>query len=228
MKNKILILGAILFFIPFSAFAEKTHHYACSDFDATNLSPFVCSSGIITIPNTTSVYILDSLPVFNLSAGEWYLTVKTFSGTGQMRWGSGGVGAPFSDSFTSTISDQLFTVGTAGGLEVTNYTGVPSNFTGNVGGFCVTDTIGGCIETPPPPPPSSGFEESIIASQGIFYSTTGFDIGEVASSTGNNLIKLFIGSGLALLYELRGWIVALVIIGSIIFFAGRAFRFFRH
>jgi hypothetical protein len=58
--------------------------------------------------------------------------------------------------------------------------------------------------------------------------TTGFDVGDVVTWAGDNLIKLFIGSGLAVLYELRGWIVALVIIGAIVYFAYRAFRFFRH
>ena len=61
-----------------------------------------------------------------------------------------------------------------------------------------------------------------------FMTTTGFDVGDVVTWAGDNLIKLFIGSGLAVLYELRGWIVALVMIGAIVYFAYRAFRFFRH
>lgn len=61
-----------------------------------------------------------------------------------------------------------------------------------------------------------------------FNSTTGFDISSVVVWAGDNLIKLFIGSGLAVLYELRGWIVALIILGAVVYFAYRAFRFFRH
>lgn len=61
-----------------------------------------------------------------------------------------------------------------------------------------------------------------------FASTTGFGISEVVEWAGDNLIKLFIGSGLAVLYNLRYWIVALVIIGAVVYFAYRAFRFFRH
>ena len=61
-----------------------------------------------------------------------------------------------------------------------------------------------------------------------FATTTGFTVASVVTWTGDNLIKLFIGSGLAVLYELRYWIVALVIIGAIIYFAYRAFRFFKH
>lgn len=68
----------------------------------------------------------------------------------------------------------------------------------------------------------------VTAAQAGFASTTGFAVGDVVTWAGDNLIKLFIGSGLTVLYELRYWIVALVIIGACIYFAYRAFRFFRH
>lgn len=61
-----------------------------------------------------------------------------------------------------------------------------------------------------------------------FETTTGFGVADVVTWTGDNLIKVFIGSGLAVLYELRYWIVALVIIAAIVYFAYRAFQFFRH
>lgn len=61
-----------------------------------------------------------------------------------------------------------------------------------------------------------------------FASTTGFSIASVVEWSGDNLIRLFIGSGLALLYNLRYWIVALVIIAGAIYFAYRAFRFFKN
>jgi hypothetical protein len=61
-----------------------------------------------------------------------------------------------------------------------------------------------------------------------FATTTGFPISDVVAWAGDNLIKLFIGSGLSVLYNLRYWIVALVIMGAIVYFAYRAFRFFRH
>lgn len=68
----------------------------------------------------------------------------------------------------------------------------------------------------------------ITSAQSGFASTTGFAVTDVVTWAGDNLIKLFIGSGLTVLYELRYWIVALVIIGAIVYFAYRAFRFFRH
>lgn len=61
-----------------------------------------------------------------------------------------------------------------------------------------------------------------------FLATTGFDVSAVVTWAGDNLIKLFIGSGLAVLYDLRYWIVALVIISAVIYFSYRAFQFFRH
>lgn len=61
-----------------------------------------------------------------------------------------------------------------------------------------------------------------------FLETTGFDIAAVVTWAGDNLIKVFIGSGLAVLYELRYWIVALIIISACVYFAFRAFQFFRH
>ena len=74
----------------------------------------------------------------------------------------------------------------------------------------------------------SAFTTQLGNATSTFQATTGFDIAGVVAWSGDNLIKLFIGSGLAVLLALRGWIVALVIIGSIVYFAYRAFRFFRH
>lgn len=68
----------------------------------------------------------------------------------------------------------------------------------------------------------------ISDAQAGFASTTGFGISDVVTWAGDNLIKLFIGSGLAVLYELRYWIVALVIIAGVVYFSYRAFQFFKH
>lgn len=61
-----------------------------------------------------------------------------------------------------------------------------------------------------------------------FETTTGFSFADVVTWVGDNLIKLFIGSGVGVLDALKYWIVALVVIGAIVYFAYRAFRFFRH
>lgn len=68
----------------------------------------------------------------------------------------------------------------------------------------------------------------ISAATSSFETTTGFGITDVVTWSADNLFKVFIGSGLALLYELRYWIVAIIIIGAIVYFAYRMFRFFRH
>jgi len=68
----------------------------------------------------------------------------------------------------------------------------------------------------------------IDAANAGFASTTGFSVDSVTSWAGDNLIKLFIGSGLAVLYTLRYWIVALIIISLVVYFSFRAYQFFRH
>lgn len=75
-----------------------------------------------------------------------------------------------------------------------------------------------------------GISDWITAAETGFASTTGLTggIAGVVTWTGTNLLQVFIGSGLALLYELRYWIVALVIIAGVVYFAYRAFLFFRH
>jgi hypothetical protein len=73
-------------------------------------------------------------------------------------------------------------------------------------------------------------EFNIMMTEGdnVMSVATGQTMGANVSWVGDNFIKLFIGSGLALLSGIVGWIIALVIIGAIVYFAYRAFRFFRH
>jgi hypothetical protein len=61
-----------------------------------------------------------------------------------------------------------------------------------------------------------------------FLGATGFALSDTVTWSGDTLIKLFMGSGLALLYELRWWIMALIMISLLVYFAYRAFRFYRH
>ncbi len=61
-----------------------------------------------------------------------------------------------------------------------------------------------------------------------FANTTGVEVDNVVTWAGDNLIKLFIGSGFAVLYALRYWIVALIIFGALVYFAFRALGFFKH
>ncbi len=61
-----------------------------------------------------------------------------------------------------------------------------------------------------------------------FANTTGVEVDNVVTWAGDNLIKLFIGSGFAVLYALRYWIVALIIFGALVYFSFRALGFFKH
>lgn len=120
--------------------------------------------------------------------------------------------------------------------EFHNNLGVVSDLTAcagsNEGGMAYTDIS--CSLTDPNAGGGGGgggtstFTSYLTNVQAVIASTTGFSMAAVAIWAGDNLIKLFIGSGVAVLYELRYWLVAMMIIGAIILFAYRAFRFFRH
>jgi hypothetical protein len=61
-----------------------------------------------------------------------------------------------------------------------------------------------------------------------FTTTVGFTPSSAIAWVGTNLIKPIIGGGLDLLYELRYWIIALVVLSAFVYFAYRAFRFYKH
>ena len=70
--------------------------------------------------------------------------------------------------------------------------------------------------------------DSIIATASSTFSTSlGFGWSDVVAFMKAQLL-LIIGSGLGLLETLLPYIVALVIISSIVYFIYRAFQFFRH
>ncbi len=56
----------------------------------------------------------------------------------------------------------------------------------------------------------------------------GFGIGDGVSWMVTNLLVPFIGAGLAVLYNLRWPIVAVIALSIVVYFAFRAFGFFRH
>ncbi len=71
-------------------------------------------------------------------------------------------------------------------------------------------------------------DQLVANASSTFNTTVGFTPADAVDWTGTNLIKPFIGGGLDLLYELRYWIIALVVLSAIIYFAYRAFRFYKH
>lgn len=82
--------------------------------------------------------------------------------------------------------------------------------------------------TPPPPPgPIPSFDGLIAAANTEFASTTGFTMAASVGWVDDKLIKLFIGSGMSVLFNLRWWIVALLIIGGVIYFAMRRLQFLK-
>jgi hypothetical protein len=70
--------------------------------------------------------------------------------------------------------------------------------------------------------------DAIIATaSSTFLAALGFNWASVILFM-KDLLLLVIGSGLGLLESMLPYIIALVIIGAIVYFLYRAFRFFRH
>jgi len=67
----------------------------------------------------------------------------------------------------------------------------------------------------------------INSATSTFLTTTGFSLDSVVDFM-TTQITLVIGSGLGLLQNLMPWIVALALIGGVVWFLFRAFQFFRH
>jgi hypothetical protein len=219
MKKLLTTLGAFIFLLsPALVFAASTHHYVCSDFPT--LGGATCSGGVVTFTPGNN-YISDTVPVFTLNppGGPWYISYTASSGSN--------IDIDYSGNhFSGTQTDTLLTGIFNPGLTMGNFGS--SFYVGTIGDICITDTPGDCSAPPPPPPPPSGIAGEITAAEAGFSSTTGFDIIGLINWSGTNLVALFVGSGLALLYELRFWIVALLVIAGVIYFAFRAFQFFRH
>lgn len=79
-----------------------------------------------------------------------------------------------------------------------------------------------------PPPPTSDFGLGFVSvNETHFASTTGFTASSLVGWTGSTLIKPFMGSGLAVLYYLRYWILVLIIMAIIIFFSYKAFKLYK-
>lgn len=91
-------------------------------------------------------------------------------------------------------------------------------------GSMVVGCIGSCTPELPADTSLSGLISN--ASNGV-QTVSGSSIGSVVSWTADNLIKLFVGSGLMILIALRYWIIALIVIAIIIYFAYRAYKFYR-
>lgn len=78
---------------------------------------------------------------------------------------------------------------------------------------------------PPPPPPPAGVNGLVSDANDAFGSATGFDIPNTVSWVGSSFIGLFIGSGLAVLYNLRWWLIAILIITNIVTWAYLYYRY---
>lgn len=82
-------------------------------------------------------------------------------------------------------------------------------------------------EPEPEPVGVFGFGTMLENADQGFASTTGTTVGASVAWVGDTFIKLFMGSGLALLIELRYWILALIILSCALYFSYRAMQFYK-
>lgn len=139
--------------------------------------------------------------------------------------------------FSLTSGTTYYVLLKSAGAQTSNSPEVCGSLTGNafsagtfiVGtGYTVTSGRGygaslNFVDIPPPAPDPIG--DYVNNSEAGFASTTGFSMGSVISWAGTNLILLFIGNLVGILYSLRFWIAALAIIAGVIYFSFRAFKF---
>lgn len=237
MKNKTIFILAALFLTPLSAIAAS-HTYTYAELTNPTCiggggSPAVTQGSgqsFVFTGGTGSVSDWCDPAFDTRPAGTYYLHY-TYSGTGTGKTATNGdtdLGGPEVDldsSGTAIITSNGTTNSVTQGISIR----ANASLNATIDELCIDDDNATCnAGPPPPPPPPSGFLAALAAATSTFSGTTGIDIDAVVVWSGDNLVKLFIGSGLALLYLLRGWIVALLIISAIVLFAYRAFRFFRH
>ncbi len=192
------ILLALIFLAPFSAFASG---------EVYTRTP---SGSSFTVADVTLTLTDSSEPHYNCEfngGSQWYFEItdslsNTYDGATRNVYTDG------SDTFILPAGDYVSVVFVCHDHPAGNH------------------DFGDSFTLTPPPPPA--FDIELANATSTFSATTGFDISGVITWAGDNLIKLFIGTGLAILYSIRGWLVAMVVIGAIVYFAYRAFRFFRH
>lgn len=88
---------------------------------------------------------------------------------------------------------------------------------------------------PPPPPPLPSCGEDVptglgiaSSSYGAFTNQTGTSPSDVKCWMTNKLLLPFLGAGLATLYTVRFWFVALIIFSALVYFGLRALGFFKY
>ncbi len=137
--------------------------------------------------------------------------------------------------FTFTISADMYgTTGTSLSSDVSDDTAWNSSLDWDGADFvdffpsvCSSGELCFAYVTPSPGG-GNGVQALLTSATSSFALVTGIEFDDILTWTSNNLIKLFIGSGFALLYTLRFWIVAFIVFASIVYFAFRGLGFFKH
>lgn len=177
-------------------------------------------------------------PLIDLSnggAGQTVYVTLTLSGaTGNFRYSCGGSVTNCSlTTFTASLVEASMVVPVnmgAGDFAYIYFTNFSGSGQGTITGVCVDDDGTSCTSSPPPPPPPppDNLGAQLSAASSSMEMTTGFDILTLQLIGGTELSKLWLGNSLAFLLLYRVWIVAFIVIGAVLYFSMRAWRFFRH
>jgi uncharacterized membrane protein len=95
-------------------------------------------------------------------------------------------------------------------------------------GLAISGSIMGVLALVPSISYGAGIDDLVNTATTTFETTTGFSMTSALAWGVDNLLKVFMGTGLAVLYVLRYWIVALAVLGILIYFGFRGFRFWKH
>lgn len=235
-RIKTYILGVVIaagFFVSTPAFAAS-YNYTCGDW---YLDAYIsCSSGTLSHVGVNGGFITDS-PGAGVPSGvlgghdaTTYYFVYDSTGGGDYYIGfSNQIDHSVVRHVTSPASHEEFSLTTNDNDQAVFIETDNGSFRGSISNFCISDTSfdectgggggggGGDFS----------FAGLILSANTEFASTSGFTMAAAVGFVDDNLIKLFIGSGMSVLYNLRYWIVALIIIAAIVYFAFRAMRFTR-
>ena len=244
MKKILLVFALVVTASPLIAFAQNIYNANCSsDPWFAVVGDLNCSGANFSWPDTGSYNVTaeDAAPPSFIQAGHtYYVSVASWSNTGtttqsmsstftvvtgvddvlaSVNLFTTAIGAPSSGE----VSDAVLTIP----ATTTPIYGWSINIPGlgvtDINGFCVTDTPGDCAASY-----ATSLQRVVDNAQDNFTTTTDPPLSTYVSWSAANFYDLFLGSGLAVLIYLRGWIVAIIMILAVIFFAYRMFLFFRH
>ena len=198
------ILTLLLLISPLTTYAAH-HVYTCSQITAGGVNNASCSGTDLQFSaagiNTAQTVTPD--PYFTYVAGNTYYFKLNSTGTaGKYYIDLSSIGDNFTGAYDANSTNVEKTVVAPSG-SITTAAGFgfafgDPNTDALITSLCVSDTLGECPNIVPPVPPDI-LAQMLSNASSSMEMTTGFNIQGVVHWAGDNLVKLFVGSGLAIL-----------------------------